>query len=85
MTNDDLAGALAALALTEADSDDVRIVHDDDFGSLIIAQSQTAKHGTHLILVSRAKGAAGWTRARLCGRHIHALYQVLAGLVEAAE
>ena len=82
MTDADIASGLAALALTEADADDVRIIHDDDFGSLIVAQSTTPKHGVHLFLLARWKGETAWTRLRLSGRHIHALYQVTAGLVE---
>ena len=85
MTDSDMASALAALALTEADSDDVRIVQDDDWGALVVAHIQTPKHGTHLVLVTRSKGETAWTRTRLCGRHIHALYQVTTALVESSE
>jgi hypothetical protein len=82
MNDADLKSALDALALTEADSDDVRLVADDDYGALLIAHYQTAKHGTHLVLLAKDKKATSWTRTRLCGRHMHALYQTLAGLIE---
>lgn len=77
MTDADLKGALEALALSEVDADDVRVVADPDHGFLLIATYKTVKHGTHLVLVAKDKGADRWTRLRLSQSQASKLFETL--------
>jgi hypothetical protein len=77
MTDADLKGALEALALTEVDADDIRLLSDPDHGTLLIATFKTVKAGTNLVLVAKQKNATQWTRLRLSQSQANGLFQTL--------
>lgn len=74
MTEEDLAGALRALSLMEAD--DVRIVDDGEWGRLVLARLVTAKHGTHLVVIYQPDKGGPAVRIRLSPKLAVALREV---------
>lgn len=76
MTEEDLAGALRALSLMEADVVDVRIVDDGEWGRLVLARLVTAKHGTHLVVIYQPDKGGPAVRIRLSPKLAVALREV---------